>query len=258
MHYTMNTQGSMPADEVSDPKYAELGRKLLQSGEGIFTEHGILFKDSSRPFEELYDGQVFPGYVYDGGVIAIACAKYNRKTEYIYLPCESIAIDKAIRRLGAGCAEDCEISLEDFQINSPAWMERFDELCRTEGIYEVNRLANAINRMDMDLYKLSAAAEYADADSVKELILLADHIDDFVFIKDAEDYDAVGRFYVEGFPDYDLNLEMEDFFDFNGFGEYMAEANRGEFIPSGFVCMQEGADLTEILDDDENMTMGGM
>lgn len=51
---------------------------------------------------------------------------------------------------------------------------------------------------------------------------------------------------------------MEDFFDFDGFGEYMAEANDGEFISSGFVCMRDGAELSEILDSDENMTMGGI
>lgn len=256
--YTMNTQGCMPADEVNDPKYAEIGRKLLQSGEGVFTEHGLLFKDGSRPFEELYDGQVFPGYVYDEDVLVIVEAKYNKKTEYLYLPCESPAIDKALRRLGAGCADDCEISLEDFTMNNFSWMERMKELCRTEGVYEVNRLAGAINHADMDLDTLTAAAEYADADSVKGLIALAGRLGDFVFIKDAEDYETVGRFYTENEPEYNLNPEMEDFFDFDGFGEYMAEANGGEFISSGFVCMRDGAELSEILDSDEAMTMGGI
>lgn len=105
--------------------------------------------------------------------------------------------------------------------------------------------------------KLTAAAEYADVDSVKGLITLAENLDDFVFIKDAEDYEAVGRYFAESDPKYDLNLEMEDFFDFEGFGEYLAESNGGEFIPSGFICMRDGAELSEILDDDEGMTMGG-
>lgn len=256
--YTMNTQGCMPADEVNDPKYADLGRKLLQSGEGVFTEHGLLFKDSSRPFEELYDGQVFPGYVYDSGVLVIATAAYNEKAEYLYLPCEYHAIDKAIRRLGASCAEDCDIELEDFAVNDPAWLERMSKLCRTEGIYEINNLANAIRNSGVDFNKLSAAAEYADADSAKDLTAIAEHLDEFVFIKDIKDYEDVGRFYAENDQEYSLNPEMEDFFDFDGFGEYMVEANGGEFIPSGFVCMQGNADLSEILDSNEPMTMGGM
>lgn len=256
--YTMNTQGSMLTAEMNDPKYADLGRKLLQSGEGVFTEHGLLFKDKSRPFEEPYDGQVFPGYVYDGNVLVIATAIYKEKTEYLYLPCEAPAIDKALRRLGAGCADDCDITLEDFTMNNPAWTERMKALCCTEGIYEINRLSGVINHADMDLDKFTAAAEYADVDSVKDLIALAEHLNDFVFIKDAEEYDTVGRFYTENEPEYNLNPEMEDFFDFDGFGEYMAEANDGEFISSGFVCMRDGAELSEILDSDENMTMGGI
>ena len=132
------------------------------------------------------------------------------------------------------------------------------DLCRTEGIYEVNRLAEAVNCADMDLDKLTATAEYADVDSTKDLIALSEHIGDFVFIKDAEDYETVGRYFMESDPKYDLNLELEDFFDFNGFGEYLAEANGGEFISSGFVCMQDGAELSEILDSEEGMTIGGM
>ena len=258
IEYTLNTQGGMPADDTDNPKYAEIGRKLLQSGEGIFTEHGLFFKDKSHPFEELYDGQVFPAYVYDSGVLVIAEAKYKDKAEYLYLPCESLAIDKAFRRLGADGEDSCEISLTDFTTNNPAWENRMKDLCRTEGIYEVNRLAEAVNCADMDLDKLTATAEYADVDSTKDLIALAEHIGDFVFIKDAEDYETVGRYFAETDPKYDLNLELEDFFDFNGFGEYLAEANGGEFISSGFVCMKDGAELSEILDSDEDMTMGGM
>lgn len=256
--YTLNTQGSMPVDGMDDPKYAEIGWKLLQSGEGIFTEHGLLFKDNCRPFEELYDGQVFPGYVYDGDVLVIAEAKYNEKTEYLYLPCEALAIDKAVRRLGAGCADDCEISLEDFSVNNPAWIKRLRELCRAEGIYEANRLAAAINHADKELDKLTAAVEYADVDSAEGLAAVAEHLGDFVFIKGAKDYDAVGRFYTENEHGYDLNPEMEDFFDFNGFGEYISEACGGEFISSGFVCMRDGMELSEIFDTEETMTMGGI
>ena len=201
---------------------------------------------------------MFPGYVYDGDVLVIATATYKEKTEYLYLPCEALAIDKALRRLGAGCEDDCDISLEDFTVNNPAWIERMSRLCRTDGIHEVNRLAEAINHADKDLDKLTAAAEYADVDCAEGLIKLAEHLGDFVFIKEIEDYDAVGRFYTENEPEYNLNPEMEDFFDFDGFGEYMSEANNGEFISSGFVCMRDGAELSEILDSDEAMTMGGM
>ena len=42
------------------------------------------------------------------------------------------------------------------------------------------------------------------------------------------------------------------------FGKYLAETNGGKFISSGFVCMQKGVELSEILDPDKGITMGGM
>ena len=49
--------------DENDPKYAQLGRGLVQSGNGIFTEYGLLFVDENTPFNEVYDGQVFSAYI---------------------------------------------------------------------------------------------------------------------------------------------------------------------------------------------------
>lgn len=54
--YLLAVKGCLPADDEDDPKYAEFGRKLIQSGKGVFTEHGLLFVDESTPFQKLYDG----------------------------------------------------------------------------------------------------------------------------------------------------------------------------------------------------------
>lgn len=61
--YLLNTEGCIPAHDEDNPKYAEIGRELLRSGRGIFTEHGLLFHDQNRPFEELYNGKTFPAYI---------------------------------------------------------------------------------------------------------------------------------------------------------------------------------------------------
>ena len=93
--YLLTVKGCLPADDEDDPKYAEFGRKLIQSGKGVFTEHGLLFVDGNTPFQRLYDGQVFPPYVYDSDVLCIVRAEYNGRSEYLYLPCEEKAMDKA-------------------------------------------------------------------------------------------------------------------------------------------------------------------
>ena len=110
--YLLTVKGCLPADDEDDPKYAEFGRELIQFGKGVFTEHGLLFVNENTPFQKLYDGQVFPPYVYDSDVLCIARADYNGKSEYLYLPCEEKAIEKALARLGAA-PENAKIIFAD-------------------------------------------------------------------------------------------------------------------------------------------------
>ena len=79
--YLLNRDGSIPANDDANPKYAEIGRRLMQSGTGIVTEHGILFVDEDVQFQELYDGQVFPPYLYDSSILCTAKAEYHGKVE---------------------------------------------------------------------------------------------------------------------------------------------------------------------------------
>ena len=161
--YLLAVKGCLPADDADDPKYAEFGRKLIQSGNGVFTEHGLLFIDEDTPFERVYDGQNFPPYVYEP-TLCFLRAEYHGKTEYLYLPCEDEAVDKAFARLGASTPDDVELSWEDHCIGSAKWVERFKEIAAEEGAYELNRLAAAVNSADMDMEKLWAVAEYAEAE----------------------------------------------------------------------------------------------
>lgn len=255
--YVMNTEGAVPANDEDDPKYATLGKRLIDRGLARITAKGLLIYDPFDKLAEVYNGRTFPEYAYTS-TLASAEVSYNGQMELLLLPDEELAIKKAIARLGAPSDSDCSFSFYFNYMKNDAWEKRIDGIIQNEGIYEANNLLRALDADNMDLDKLTAVAEYADVDSTKDLIALAEHIGDFVFIKEAEDYETVGRYFAETDPKYDLNLELEDFFDFNGFGEYLAEMNSGEFISSGFVCMQDGAELSEILDSDEGITMGGM
>lgn len=253
--YLLTVKGCLPADDEDDPKYAESGRKLIQSGKGVFTEHGLLFADENTPYQKLYDGQVFPPYVYDSDVLCIARADYNGKSEYLYLPCEEKAIDKALARLGTAL-ENAKITLEDFSVNNPKWFERFKQIAADEGVYELNGLANAINSADTDLKKLWLVAEYAEVEEAGQLARLAENIGCFKVIEDVSDYEDVGRYIVDNNDCYALHPELEDYFDFNGFGEHIAEEYGGKFVGGNFIYNDTDTDLSEILYQDKPMTMG--
>lgn len=133
--YLLTVKGCLPADDADDPKYAEFGRELIRSGKGVFTEHGLLFVDEDTPFVKDYDGQNFPAYVYDQ-MLCFIRAEYNGKTEFLYLPCEEEAIDKAFARLGT-TADEVKITLEDFNTDSPEWFGRFREIASEEGVWTI-------------------------------------------------------------------------------------------------------------------------
>lgn len=253
--YLLTVKGCLPADDEDDPKYAEFGRKLIQSGKGVFTEHGLLFVDENTPFQKLYDGQVFPPYVYDSDVLCIARADYNGESEYLYLPCEEKAIDKALARLGTAL-ENAKITLEDFSVNNPKWFERFKQIAADEGVYELNGLANAINSADTDLKKLWLVAEYAEVEDAGQLARLAENIGCFKVIEDVSDYEDVGRYIVDNNDCYALHPELEDYFDFSGFGEHIAEEYGGKFVGGNFIYNDTDTSLLDILYHDKPMTMG--
>lgn len=255
--YLLTVNGCIPAHDEDDPKYAQLGRELIQSGNGIFTEHGMLFVDENTPFQRSYDGQTFPPYLYDPGVLCVAKAEYGGKTEYLYFPCEEEAIDKAFARLGT-TADEVKITLEDFNTDSPEWFGRFREIASEEGVYELNRLTAAVNTADMDLKKLWAVAEYAEAEDAEQLARLAKNIDCFTVAEGAVDYDDVGRYVVNHTDQYAMPPELEKYFDFSAFGEHIAEEYYGKFVGGNFIYNDTDTSLLDILYQDEPMTMGGM
>ena len=253
--YLLAVKGCLPADDADDPKYAAFGRKLIQSGKGVFTEHGLLFVDEDTPFERVYDGQSFPPYVSDPKHCFLR-AEYDGRTEYLYLPCEDEAIDKAFARLGASTPDDVELSWEDHCIESEKWVERFKEIAAEEGAYELNRLAAAVNGVDME--KLWAVAEYAEAEDAGQLARLAKNIDCFTVIENAANYSDVGRYVVDHNDCYAMPPELEKYFDFGAFGEHIAEEYYGKFVGDNFIYNDTDTSLLDILYQDEPMPISGM
>lgn len=106
--YVMNTEGAVPAHDEDDPKYAAIGKDLIDRGLAQITEKGLLIYNPFDELTEVYDGQTFPEYYYENS-LASAEVSYNGRTELLLLPGEELAIQKALARLGAPSDSDCEI-----------------------------------------------------------------------------------------------------------------------------------------------------
>lgn len=63
--YVMNTQGAVPANDEDDPKYAAIGKELIDKGLAQITGKGLLIYNPFDELTEVYDGQTFPEYYYE-------------------------------------------------------------------------------------------------------------------------------------------------------------------------------------------------
>jgi hypothetical protein len=255
-HY-MNINGAVSASEMKKIDFAAIGRELIRSGNGKPTECGLLFKNQDVPYEEVYDGVNFPEY-YHTECLAAVSITHGRKTEHLYLPCDELSITKAMYRVGAANTDELTVRLDSLEVDAHEWSDRIKELLRDSSIYDVNEVLAAIDTADMNLDKLSAVMEYADANSPEAIIALAEHIDDFVFVPDVHDPIAVSGSTIASIKEYALHPHLEDFFDHQRFGEHLIKQYDGKFVSGGYVCMDEGAYLDEILADIQDQGMGGM
>lgn len=60
--YVMNTEGAVPAHDEDDPKYAAIGKALIDRGLAQITAKGLLIYNPFDELTEVYDGQTFPEY----------------------------------------------------------------------------------------------------------------------------------------------------------------------------------------------------
>lgn len=259
--YVMNTEGAVPAHDEDDPKYAAIGKDLIDRGLAQITAKGLLIYNPFEKLTEVYDGQTFPEYYYQS-TLASAEVSYNDRTELLLLPGEELAIKKALARLGALSDQDCEIKFSLQNRDDDAWEERIEGIIRSEGLYAANKMLHSLDTGDMDWDKLTAAVELADVKSAANIAAVAEHLEEFGFLPDAKNESDIGHFLVDNVDEYGMNIEMEEYFDFSGFGEYFAEEHDGQFVGGGFIYFDSDRTLDEFLEEleseGESMDMGGM
>lgn len=257
--HLLNIRGYLTKTELETIDFAKVGRDLLASGRGIPTGHGLLFENEEVPFQQVYDGTTFPPYVYSANVVAIVNLHYGGKTEYLYLPEEDISIKKALKRLGALCLSDCSMELEVLACSDENWQDRLETNFEIAGLHEANYLAEVLSRNDLDFNKLLRVTDYAEVVAGEEIQKLADHLDDFIVIKGAENYADVGEYVTRHELGYEVGENMPDFVNYPKLGEYIMQERDGEFMGGCFVCMEAGCDYTQVMGDNhQEIEFGGM
>ena len=262
--YVMNTEGCIPVDDEDDPKYAAIGKNIIERRLSQITERGLLIYDPFEELTEVYDGQTFPPYYDRSDFIVSLQLGFNGKHELLLLPDDERAIQKAAVRLDAPSVRECTADIETEDPNAASMTERFQSLIENEGVYVANKMLKKLDLQSLDWDKLSAVIETTGAENIADIVRIADHLDDFTFIPDVSDEEDLAHYLVDNRDDYAINPEMEDFFDFSGFGKYFVKEYGGKFVSGGFVFREDYGDVGMFLchDDDEDeyddITIGGI
>ena len=211
----------------------------------------------------VYDGRVLPGFAYKDFIVSVDLT-YKGRCERLFLPDSRLAIDKAVRRLGAASIEDCECTYEFENPNYGRFAVKFEDILDNEGIGGLNALAYQFYTYDVDTEKLDAAIEMTGVTSSKNIITLINYLDNLELITDIDKYDfaGVGRYYLDQSTDLEISPDLLDFFDFEKFGEYIAEEHSGHFTSCGFLYYDGANYMSEIEnaleDESSGMHLGGM
>lgn len=139
--HMLNVRGALTEFEYKNSEWlAAEGRKLLDSGKGIDTEYGKLYINEDIPFEEIFNGTTFPAYYCDPNAFVMVEIGYGGLLEFVEMPCEDIAVKKALCRLGADDILDCKVEVDSSRDISDEWWKKICAVEKTRDIFGLNKL----------------------------------------------------------------------------------------------------------------------
>ncbi len=226
---------------------------LLANGYRTLDE---FFNDAKRVFSQQTPEDVkadaLRRFEVDPNIRAVVSCDHNGEVEVFTLPMsdrELAAANLKLEEYGA----DSTLKIDAPRYANP-WPNIFGDILDNEGLDAVNSLAAAFPYME-NAEKLAAVVEYADVHDSASIIKLADHIDDFEFYPRCIDTEDVAREWISQHPSLEIAPELEDYFDFDGYGSDLQDENHGEFVSSGYVFMPGPWELDDILGENPDMDL---
>lgn len=203
-----------------------------------------------------------PNYEYDKDYPFAAfitnLGKYNEGElvgEWVKFPTTADELKKVFERIGIGQSDRFGQPYEEWFIT--------DYDCYVGGLYkmlgeyenldELNYLASKLDDMDRTEYnQFLAAMELGDhTGSVRDLINLTENLDCYDVYPDIEDYEDLGRYYIEELDAVQIPDHLRNYIDYEAFGRDVALDEGGAFTKFGYV-RDTGDRFQEIYDGDRD------
>jgi len=162
--------------------------------------------------------------------------------EYLKLPATTEEVQALLKRIHVDGVRYEEIFITDYETAVDGLHGCLGEY---ESIDELNYLASLLDDMEeWELEKFTAAVDFGEYNSAKDLINLAGNLDCFELYPGIEDEEDLGRFYIEEMCTLEVPEHLEQYIDYEAYGRDMNMDEDGRFVDGGYV-VRTGDSFTE-------------
>ena len=248
-HYLNIHGGCAFGQEWEDLDARKTALLLIDSGAGTVTPYGVVY-DNGATLEPVYDGQHLPCFTYAPAVLTVALRSRlepddTPRVTWLYLPTDEEQLHRALLCSGIADPEDFRFRLEDSVF--PAGVEAVLDV-QLESIYELNRLAQAVDRLSWDQrMKLGAVAAMAEPVNTRQLRQLVENLDQFEFAPGVRSPEEYGRYLIRDTGQFAYDPNLEDFYDYEKYGLQRMAQEKGCFTEQGYLACQSEQSLEELL-----------
>ena len=168
--------------------------------------------------------------------------KYNEGElvgEWVKFPTTAEEMKEVFKRIGIGQKDDFGNPYEEWFITDyDCYVDGlYDKLGEYESLDELNYLASKLDEMsDSEYAQFQAGMEMGDhSGSLQEIINLTENLDCYEIYPDIEDYDDLGRYYIEELDAMQVPEHLKNYIDYEAYGRDIAINENGTFTDQGYV-----------------------
>ncbi|WP_334306338.1 antirestriction protein ArdA [[Clostridium] symbiosum] len=155
-------------------------------------------------------------------------------------PTTSETVQDLLKRIEVDGVRYEEIFITNFESDI---LGLYDHLGEYENIDELNHLACVLSELSPDeLEKFEAVMDSGEyTGSVKDLINLAQNLDNYEFYPDIDSEEALGRLYIQELDAIQVPEHLIDYIDYEAYGRDARINEGGHFAPGGYVFCNHGS-----------------
>ena len=168
--------------------------------------------------------------------------KYNEGElvgEWVKFPTTAEEMKEVFKRIGIGQRDDFGHPYEEWFITDyDCYVDGlYSKLGEYESLDELNYLASKLDEMSESEYaQFQAGMEMGDhCGSLQEIINLTENLDCYEVYPHIEDYDDLGRYYIEELDVMQVPEHLQNYIDYEAYGRDVAMDENGSFTDQGYV-----------------------